>query len=86
MYRRRIRTRGYNGNVDTRHPFTERAVIDLAPERVQIGEVFDAVEIGSSNGMVWGHWGVPAALGHDCCGVGAYGQSTVGDRGVVEAC
>jgi hypothetical protein len=56
----------------------------VAPERIQVGDVVDA-GIGTSGGVVWKNLGAGAALGHDCCAVGARGQSTVGHCGIMGA-
>jgi hypothetical protein len=84
--RRQIRTRTQRAVrfADTIEPRRSRATLDVAPERVQVGDVVEA-EIGTSSGVVWKDLGASAALGHDCCAVCARGQSAVGNRGIEEA-
>ena len=72
LFRRRGRTQARRavGVGRTFNPCGGRAVIDVAPERVQIGDVVGA-GTGSSSGVVGKDLSACTALGHDCSAVGA---------------
>jgi hypothetical protein len=72
LYRRRIRAHTHRAIrfADTFAPCRSRAIVNVAPERIQVGDVVDA-GIRSSTGVVWKNLGAGAALGHYCCAVGA---------------
>lgn len=51
-------------------PSAERAVVDMAPERIHAANVFDA-GIGSFGGVVWEDLGARATFVHGRCAAGA---------------
>lgn len=55
---------------DTTIPSAPRAVVDMAPERIHVVDVFDAGNRVLCGGVVWEDW-PGAAFVHGYCAVGA---------------